>query len=305
MVTGGTGFLGSYVVAALKKRGYRRIIVPRHKEYDLVNMADIRRVYDDAAPDVVIHLAARVGGIGANSENPAGFFYDNLMMGVQMLEEGRLRGVKKFVSVGTVCCYPKITPVPFREESLWDGYPEPTNAPYGFAKKMLLVQAQAYRQQYGFNSIFLIPVNLYGPGDHCDLRLSHVIPALIRKCLEAVRDGREEIVVWGTGKATREFLYVGDCAEAIVLAMERYDSSAPVNLGAGFDISIRELVRLIASLSGFRGTIRWDRSRPDGQPKRLLDTRKAKQEFGFLAHTRFEAGLKKTIAWYRHEYFSK
>lgn len=298
LVTGGFGFLGSYVVGKLKKRGCKRIFVPQKKDYDLVQMSAVKRLYQDSKPDIVIHLAALVGGIGANKENPGKFFYDNLMMGVQMMEIGRLQGIEKFVALGTICCYPKFTPVPFREENLWNGYPEDTNAPYGLAKKMLLVQSQAYRRQYGFNSIFLMPVNLYGPGDNFDLETSHVIPALIRKCFEAKKNKKKEILVWGTGKSTREFLYVEDAAEGVVLATEKYNKSDPINLGAGFEISIRSLIGLITNLTGFKGRVIWDASKPDGQPRRLLNVKKAQREFGFKARTSFEQGLKKTIDWY-------
>jgi len=298
LVTGGAGFLGSFVVAKLKERGCKNIFVPRSKDYDLVQMEAVKRVYQDAKPDIVIHLAAKVGGIGANQANPGKFFYDNLMMGVQMMEVGRQVGIEKFVAIGTICAYPKFTPVPFKEENLWDGYPEETNAPYGLAKKMLLVQAQAYRQQYGFNAIYLLPVNLYGPGDNFDPESSHVIPALIKKCIDAKRYAQSEIIVWGTGKATREFLYVEDCAEAIVLATEKYNKPDPVNIGAGFEISIKDLVELIAKLTGFNGKITWDTSKPDGQPRRILDTSRAEKEFGFRAQTPFVEGLRKTIEWY-------
>jgi len=300
LVTGGAGFLGSFVVDKLKERGCKQIFVPRSKEYDLVQMEAVKRLYQDTRPDIAIHLAAKVGGIGANQENPGKFFYDNLMMGVQMLETGRQMKVEKFVAIGTICAYPKFTSVPFKEEDLWNGYPEETNAPYGLAKKMLLVQSQAYRKQYGFNSIFLLPVNLYGPGDNFDPKSSHVIPALIKKCFDAIREGKDEIVVWGTGKATREFLYVEDCAEAIILATEKYNKSDPVNIGAGFEISIKDLVKLIAKISGFRGQIVWDTTKPDGQPRRCLDTTKAEKEFGFKAKTSFEEGLRKTVEWYRN-----
>jgi len=299
LVTGGAGFLGSFVVDKLKERGCKQIFVPRSKEYDLVQMEAVKRLYQDTRPDIAIHLAAKVGGISANRANPGNFFYDNLMMGVQMLETGRQMKVEKFVAIGTICAYPKFTSVPFKEEDLWNGYPEETNAPYGLAKKMLLVQSQAYRKQYGFNSIFLLPVNLYGPGDNFDPKSSHVIPALIKKCFDAIREGKDEIVVWGTGKATREFLYVEDCAEAIILATEKYNKSDPVNIGAGFEISIKDLVKLIAKISGFRGQIVWDTTKPDGQPRRCLDTTKAEKEFGFKAKTSFEEGLKKTIEWYK------
>ena len=299
VVTGGAGFLGKNVVAKLKERGCEDIFVPRSKDYNLVDMDAVKRLYKDARPDIVIHLAAVVGGIGANSENPGRFFYDNLMMGVQMMEQGRLNRIEKFVAIGTICCYPKFTFVPFREEDLWNGYPEETNAPYGLAKKMLLVQSQAYRQQYGFNSIFLLPVNLYDPGDNFDPCCSHVIPALIKKCCDAINSSADSITVWGTGKATREFLYVEDAAEAIVLATERYNKSEPVNIGAGFEISIKELVELIVKLTGFKGNIVWDTTKPDGQPRRMLDTTRAEREFGFRARTKFEKGLKNTIEWYK------
>lgn len=302
LVTGGAGFLGSYVVEKLRERGCKEIFVPRSKDYDLVQMEAVKKVYQDAKPDIVIHLAAKVGGIGANKENPGKFFYDNLMMGIQMIEVGRQVGIEKFVAIGTICCYPKFTPVPFKEEDLWNGYPEETNAPYGLAKKMLLVQIQAYRQQYGFNGIFLMPVNLYGPRDNFDLKSSHVIPALIKKCFDAIKEGKDEIVVWGTGKVTREFLYVEDCAEAIIMATEKYNKPEPVNIGAGFEISIKDLVELIVKLTGFKGRIRWDTSKPDGQPRRMVDTSKAFYEFGFKAKTPFEEGLKRTIDWYRTNY---
>lgn len=297
-VTGGAGFLGSRVVKKLEERGCSSIFVPRRREYDLVNYEACKKVYKISKPDIVIHLAARVGGIGANGENPGRFFYENLMMGVQMMDLGRQTGVEKFVAIGTICAYPKFTPVPFKEENLWNGYPEETNAPYGLAKKMLLVQAQAYRQQYGFNAIYLLPVNLYGPGDNFDPRSSHVIPALIKKCVDAMTNNDREITVWGTGKPTREFLYVEDAAEGILLASEKYNKSDPVNLGAGFQISIKDLVNLIVKLTGFKGRILWDNSMPDGQPKRMLDTSRAEKEFGFKAKTNFEEGLKKTVDWY-------
>lgn len=298
VVTGGAGFLGSFVVDKLKDRGCKNIFIPRSKDYDLIENEDIKKLYIDAKPDIVIHLAAVVGGIGANRENPGRFFYENLMMGVQLMEQARLAGIDKFVAVGTICSYPKFSPIPFKEEDLWNGYPEETNAPYGLAKKALLVQAQAYRQQYGLNSIYLLPVNLYGPGDNFDPGSSHVIPALIKKCFDAIKNNENEIVVWGTGKATREFLYVEDCAEGIILATERYNKPDPVNLGAGFEISIKDLAELIVELTGFKGKINWDTTKPDGQPRRCLDTTKAEKEFGFKAKTKFEEGLKNTINWY-------
>lgn len=298
VVTGGAGFLGSFVVERLRERG-AEVFVPRRREYDLVQQEACKRLYKDARPDMVVHLAARVGGIGANRENPGSFFYDNLMMGVQLIEEGRLHGLKKFVALGTICAYPKFTPVPFREEDLWNGYPEETNAPYGLAKKMLLVQSQAYRAQYGFNSVYLLPVNLYGPHDNFDPASSHVIPALIKKCFDAVENNDGSITVWGTGRATREFLYVEDAAEGIALAAERYESGEPMNLGAGFEISIKDLVTLIARLTGFNGEIIWDSTKPDGQPRRCLDVTRAEKEIGFRAQTSFEEGLEKTIKWYR------
>ena len=308
MVTGGAGFLGSYVVDKLKKRGCNDIFIPKIEDYDLVKMDSVVKAYKDARPDIVIHLAAVVGGIGANRENPGKFFYDNLMMGVQLMEVGRQRGIEKFLALGTICCYPKFTPVPFKEENFWNGYPEETNAPYGLAKKMLLVQSQAYRQQYGFNSIFLMPVNLYGPGDNFNPNSSHVIPALIKKCIDAKRGQRPKkgavpfLTVWGTGKPTREFIYVEDAAEAILLATEKYNKSEPVNLGAGFEISIKDLVKLIVKLTGFKGKIIWDSSKPDGQPRRSLDTSRAKKEFGFEAKMPFEQGLKNTIEWYKRQH---
>ncbi len=310
LVTGGAGFLGSYLVEKLRERGCQNIFVPRSKDYNLVEMEAVKRAYQDSKPDIVIHLAARVGGIGANEANPGRFFYDNLMMGVQMMEIGRQFGIEKFVALGTVCAYPKYTPVPFKEENLWNGYPEETNAPYGLAKKMLLVQAQAYRQQYGFNAIYLLPVNLYGPRDNFNPKSSHVIPAIIKKCFDAQRSSTNSpftihhspITVWGTGKPSREFLYVEDAAEAIVLATERYNKPEPVNIGAGFEITVKNLAELIAKLAGFNGKIAWDKSKPDGQPRRMLDTSKAEREFGFKARTPFEEGLNKTIEWYRNRY---
>jgi GDP-L-fucose synthase len=301
LVTGGAGFLGSRVANRLKEQGCRSIFVPRSAEYDLVEMEAVKRLYRDAKPDVVIHLAARVGGIGANLKNPGRFFYENLMMGVQMMEQGRLFGVEKFVAIGTICAYPKFAPVPFKEEDLWNGYPEETNAPYGLAKKMLLVQSQAYRQQYGFNAVFLLPVNLYGPGDNFDPESSHVIPALIRKVVEARESAQKRIVAWGTGRPTREFLYVEDAAEGVVLATERYSKPEPVNLGAGFEISIRDLANLICELCDYRGAVEWDTSKPDGQPRRGLDTSRAKREFGFEAKTALREGLRRTIDWYGEE----
>lgn len=299
VVTGGGGFLGFHVVRRLEEKGCRNIFVPRSKDYDLVSYAACKRVYEDSRPDIVIHLAARVGGIGANRENPGKFFYENLMMGVQMMDLGRQRGIEKFVAIGTICAYPKFTPVPFKEEDLWDGYPEETNAPYGLAKKMLLVQSQAYRQQYGFNAIYLLPVNLYGPGDNFDPQSSHVIPALIKKCVDAVANNNAEITVWGTGKPTREFLYMEDAAEGILLASEKYNKPDPVNLGAGFEISIKDLVKLIAKLTGFKDKIVWDAAKPDGQPRRMLNTSKAEREFGFKAKMSLEEGLRRTIDWYK------
>lgn len=299
LVTGGAGFLGSFVVERLQARGCREITIPRAESCDLRDQATVARLFAEARPRLVIHAAAIVGGIGANLARPAHFFYDNALMGLLAMEEARRAGAEKFVAIGTICAYPKLTPVPFQEEHLWDGYPEETNAPYGLAKKMLLVQAQAYRQQYGFNAIYLLPVNLYGPRDHFDPERSHVIPALIRRCLEAQERGERQLVVWGDGTPTREFLYVEDCAEAILLAAERYNEPDPVNLGAGFEISIKELAHLIAKLTGFTGEIVWDRSKPGGQPRRCLDVSRAEQAFGFRARTGFEEGLRRTIAWYR------
>ncbi len=299
VVTGGAGFLGSFVVARLRQAGCSSVFVPRRVQYDLTREEDTARLFADARPEVVIHLAAVVGGIGANREHPGSFFRDNLLLGVHLMEHARRAGVEKFVGVGTICCYPKHTPVPFKEDDVWNGYPEETNAPYGLAKKMLLVQSQAYRQEYGFNSIFLMPVNLYGPGDNFDPGSSHVIPAIIKKCFDAMREGRDEIVIWGTGNATREFLYVEDCADGIVRATESYDRDLPVNIGAGFEISIRDLVALITRLTGFTGRVTWDATKPDGQPRRSLDVSRAAAEFGFRATTPFEAGLRRTIEWYR------
>jgi len=297
VVTGGAGFLGGYVTEGLRKRGCENVLVPSIEASDLVKMPDIIRMYDDMKPDVVIHLAAVVGGIGANREHPGEFFYKNLMMGVQLIEQARLHKIEKFVALGTVCAYPKFTAVPFKEDNLWNGYPEETNAPYGLAKKMLLVQSQAYRTEYGFNSIFLLPVNLYGPGDNFDPASSHVIPALIKKCADAI-EGGEDLLCWGTGNVSREFLYAADAAEAILLAAEHYNGPEPVNIGAGFEITIRRLAEKIAGLMGFRGEIRWDHSKPDGQPRRCLDVSRAKKYFGFEAKTSFDEGLKATIDWY-------
>jgi len=299
LVTGGAGFLGSFLVERLKERGIsgHNIRIPRSKDIDLRRWENCVKAVKDI--DIVIHLAARVGGIGYNQAYPASLFYDNAIMSIQMIEAARQEGVEKFVAIGTVCAYPKFTRVPFKEEDLWNGYPEETNAPYGLAKKMLLVQSQAYRQQYGFNAIFLLPVNLYGPGDNFDLESSHVIPALIRKFTEAVQNNQREVEIWGTGEASREFLYVKDAAQGIALATERYNKPEPVNIGAGFEIKIRDLVKLIAELTGFSGEIRWDTTKPDGQPRRSLDTSKAKQEFGFEAKTDFREGLGKTIEWYK------
>jgi GDP-L-fucose synthase len=299
VVTGGAGFLGAYVLDGLKKRGCRNILVPKIEDYNLIKLADIKKMYDDMKPDIVIHLAAVVGGIGANREHPGKFFYENLMMGVQLIEEGRLRNLEKFVAIGTICAYPKFTPVPFKEEDLWNGYPEETNAPYGLAKKMLLVQSQAYRQEYGFNSIFLLPVNLYGPGDNFKPESSHVIPALIKKCVDAIDNGDDYIECWGTGIASREFIYASDAAEGILLATEFYNGAEPVNIGAGFEITIKELAERIVKFTGFKGEIRWDSSKPDGQPRRCLDTSRAKKLFGFKAKTDFDTGLKATIDWYK------
>ena len=294
-VTGGKGFLGSVVVEMLKEKNCNYISVIDHNDYDLTNIIDIRRMYKKEKPDIVIHLAAVGGGIGANRMNPGSFFYDNAIMGIQLLHEGYISSIKKFVAVGTICAYPKFTPVPFKEENLWDGYPEETNAPYGIAKKIMLVQSKAYREQYNFNSIFLLPVNLYGPGDNFNPNSSHVIPALIKKCVDAKLQGKEKIIVWGTGKPTREFLHVKDAAKGIILATEKYNSSAPVNLGAGFEISIMDLLTKIVNLTGFKGEVCWDGSQPDGQPSRMLNTNKARKKFGFEAETTFDDGLKETI----------
>jgi GDP-L-fucose synthase len=301
LVTGGSGFLGTQVLAVLSERGYRDVVAPRHAEYDLTRASDVAACIRDLRPDAVIHLAAVVGGIGANRARPGEFFYQNLIMGAELMEQARLGGVRKFVAIGTICAYPKFTPVPFSEDDLWSGYPEETNAPYGLAKKMLLVQAQAYRQQFGFNAIYLLPTNLYGPGDNFDQQTSHVIPALIRKCVEAVDSHAESISVWGTGQPTREFLYVRDCAEGIVGALERFDGADPVNLGSGEEIRIADLVRMIADVTGFRGEVRFDPSQPDGQPRRKVDASRALGEFGWKATTSFRDGLQATVDWYRVE----
>ena len=298
-VTGGAGFLGRNIVRKLEQRGAKNIFVPLIDEYDLTKAEAIERMIDNSKPDVIIHLAAQVGGIGANRARPAEFFYNNLMMGVTLMHQAWQRGVAKFVAIGTICAYPKFTPVPFKEEDLWNGYPEETNAPYGLAKKMLLVQAQAYRQQYGYNAIFLLPVNLYGPGDNFNPASSHVIPALIRKCIEAQEAGLDEIVVWGDGSPTREFLYVEDAAEGIVLAAERFDGDQPVNLGSGNEISIKNLLETIVRLTGYTGRVVWDTNMPNGQPRRGLDTSRAEQYFGFKAQMSFEEGLRRTVEWYR------
>lgn len=298
-VTGGLGFLGSHLIDRLKARGCKNVFIADRDKYDLTKEAEIVRMYEEIKPDIVIHLAAVVGGIGANREHPGSFYYLNMVMGAMLIEQARLHNIEKFVALGTICAYPKFTPVPFKETDLWLGYPEETNAPYGLAKKMMMVQLQAYRQEYDFHGIYLLPVNLYGPRDNFDDRSSHVIPALIKKCVEAKEAGADSIEVWGTGKATREFFYVEDAAEAIALAAEKYDGIEPVNLGAGFEISIKDLVDLIAKLTGFTGKIVWDSSKPDGQPRRCLDTTRAFEYFGFKAHTNFEEGLKKTIEWYK------
>jgi GDP-L-fucose synthase len=305
VVTGGAGFLGRFVIEKLKADARVDVFVPRRLDYNLVEAADVKRLLSDTQPDLVIHLAAVVGGIGHNQQNPGRFFYDNLMMGAQLIEQSRLHNVKKFVAMGTVCAYPKFTPVPFKEEDLWNGYPEETNAPYGLAKKIMLVQSQAYRQQYGFNSVFLLPANLYGPGDNFDLETSHVIPALIRKCVEARRSGTPFVEVWGSGGASREFLYVEDCAAGIVQAAAAYDEGDPVNLGNGREVVIKDLVEIIAHLSRFDGEIRWQTNRPDGQPRRQLDTTRAFEKFGFRATTSLEEGLKKTIDWYENSLESR
>jgi GDP-L-fucose synthase len=299
LVTGGSGFLGSYLVKKLELRSPAEIFISRRAKYDLVESENVSRLYEDSRPDIVIHAAAQVGGIGANRNNPGTFFYNNLMMGTQLMEYGRRYGVEKFVAIGTICAYPKFTPVPFKEDDLWSGYPEETNAPYGLAKKMLLVQAQAYRQQFGFNAIYLLPVNLYGPGDNFDPETSHAIPALIAKCVHAVNHGAKEVVLWGSGNPTREFLHVEDAAEGILLAVERYNGSDPINLGSGMEISIRDLATLIAKFVQYQGRIVWDTSKPDGQPRRSLDVTKAQDLFGFRARIPFEEGLMETIRWYQ------
>ena len=300
-VTGGAGFLGSFVTEKLRQRGASQVFIPRIEDYDLVQQSEIQRMLADARPDVIIHLAALAGGIGANRARPADFFYINLMMGVQLMHEAWKAGVKKFVAIGTICAYPKFTPLPFREDNLWDGYPEETNAPYGLAKKMLLVQARAYREQHGFNAVYLLPVNLYGPRDNFDLQTSHVIPALIRKCLEARVRNDSQVVLWGDGSPTREFLYVEDAAEGILLAAERYNGAEPVNLGSGMEINIKELAMLIARLTGYTGEFVWDTSKPNGQPRRALDVSRAEKSFGFRARVPFEEGLRRTIEWYRQQ----
>ena len=303
VVTGGAGFLGKYLQAELLRRGAKEknLLVPLIEEYDLTKESDVIRMYDDMAPSVVIHLAAEVGGIGANRANPGRFFYANMAMGLHLIEHARIRGIRKFVQVGTICAYPKFTPVPFKEEELWNGYPEETNAPYGIAKKALLVMLQAYRQQYGLNGIYMLPVNLYGPGDNFDLETSHVVPALIRKFCHAVDTGAEEVVVWGTGSASREFFYVEDAARGIAMATESYDDGDPVNLGAGFEITIKDLVEKIKELTGFEGKLVWDTSKPDGQPRRRLDVSRAKERFGFVANMPFDEGLRRTISWWREQ----
>jgi len=300
-VTGGKGFLGSYIIEMLEKRGCKNISVAGLPEYNLTKIVEIQRMYDDQKPDIVIHLAAVVGGIGANQDNPGKFFYDNAIMGIQLMHEAYKNKIKKFVALGTVCAYPKFTQVPFKEDKIWNGYPEETNAPYGLAKKMMLVQSQAYREQYNFNSIFLLPVNLYGPRDNFDLKSSHVIPALVRKCVEGINNGKKEIIVWGSGKPSREFIYVEDASEAILLAAEKYNKSDPVNIGTGSEITIKELVNLIVQLTGFKGKVIWDNSKPDGQQRRMLDTSKAEKEFGFKATTSFNEGVKKTVEWFRKD----
>ena len=297
-ITGGKGFLGKHLIKAFQNRGCNKITIADLPEYNLIDINDVKRLYTETNPDIVVHLAAKVGGIGFNQQNPGALFYENIMMGVQLIHEGYRYGLEKFVALGTICAYPKFTPVPFKEDDIWNGYPEETNAPYGLAKKMMLVQSQAYREQYGFNSIFLLPVNLYGPGDNFDPNSSHVIPALIKKCVDARHRGEESVEVWGTGQATREFFYVEDAAQAIVDATEKYNKSEPVNIGAGFEISIKDLVELIVELTRYQGKIIWNTTKPDGQPRRMLDTSRAYEEFGFKSKTDFREGLKKTIDWY-------
>lgn len=301
IITGGAGFVGRYLVETLRQAGCKEIVIPRKADCDLRDISNVRRLYDDVKPHIVIHLAATAGGIGANREHPGSFFYDNLMMGVQLLDEAYKRGVEKFISLATICAYPKFTPVPFKEDEIWNGYPEETNAPYGLAKKMLMVQSQAYRQEYYYNSITLFPTNLYGPNDNFDLKSSHVIPALIKKCFDAIDRGDKEIVLWGDGSPTREFLYVEDAAEGIRLAAEKYNSSEPVNLGSSFEISIKDLAHLIVKETGYSGKIVWDTAMPNGQPRRKLDTTRAEKEFGFKSKTDFPEGLRKTVEWYREK----
>ena len=298
LITGGAGFLGSFLTEKLRARGYTNIIIPRRREYDLTHEEAAARLYADQKPDVVLHLAAEVGGIGANRDNPGRFFFANMAMGLHLIEQARIVGLKKFVQVGTICAYPKFTPVPFKEDDLWNGYPEETNAPYGIAKKALMVMCQSYRQQYNLNAVYVLPVNLYGPRDNFDLHTSHVIPALIRKCIEARRAGAKEIIVWGTGSASREFLYVEDCADGLIATMEKYDSPDPINLGSGREITIKNLTELVAKLCRFEGKIIWDSTKPDGQPRRCLDVTRAKEKLGFIAQKSLEEGLTKTIAWY-------
>jgi GDP-L-fucose synthase len=305
VVTGGAGFLGSFVIEKLASLGYTNIFTPRRKDFDLTHEADVKRLYAEQKPAVILHLAAEVGGIGANRDNPGRFFFANMSMGMHLIEHARLNNLKKFVQVGTICAYPKFTPVPFREEELWNGYPEETNAPYGVAKKALLVMCQSYRQQYHLNAIYLLPVNLFGPRDNFDMQSSHVIPALIRKCVEAKQRGDAQITAWGTGSASREFLYVEDCAEGIVKALLKYDSSEPINLGSGREITIKDLTEMVVKLTGFKGKIAWDSTKPDGQPRRCLDVSRAKEKMGFVARTGLEGGLKKTIEWFeqhRHDF---
>jgi GDP-L-fucose synthase len=298
VITGGGGFLGKVVVGKLRAAGYENLIIPRRKDYDFTREVDGERLYATEKPDVVLHMAAEVGGIGANRDNPGRYFFANMAMGLHLIEGARRHGLKKFVQVGTICAYPKFTPVPFKEADLWNGFPEETNAPYGVAKKALLVMLQGYRQQYGLNGVYVLPVNLYGPGDNFDLRTSHVIPALVRKCVEARRRGDKEIIAWGTGSASREFLYVDDCADGIIAAMERYESPEPINLGTGCEITIKDLTHLVARLSRFEGKITWDTTKPDGQPRRCLDVTRAREQLGFAARTTLEEGMTKTIEWY-------